>query len=81
MGAMNIGIRLTPKPIECMALPTIIDVDAPSIMSIVNIAFTFVKPLIIDVALLIPEALDTALDAIAGAWNAKSIATNASISA
>jgi hypothetical protein len=68
-----------PKPIECIALPTIIDVDAPRIMSIVNRAFVFAKPLIIDAALLIPEALDTALDASAGAWNAKSIAVSGSI--
>jgi hypothetical protein len=81
IGVRKSGIRLTPKPIECIALPTTIDVDAPKAMSIVNIAFTFAKPLIIDAALDMPVALDTALDASAGAWSARSIATNATMSA
>jgi hypothetical protein len=79
IGARKSGSRLMPRPIECIALPTTIDVDAPKAMSIVNIAFTFAKPLIIDAALDMPVALDTALDANAGAWSARSIAVSESI--
>ena len=45
----------------------------------VSRAFVFARPAMNETALVILDALDTALDAIAGAWNAKSIAVNASI--